>query len=600
MAAHRSRLRLALASAALGAAVLGSATGAAAAGSAAPLEGSPGSPPGDCPSIMPQTDIHKGQTGTGWTVARGHAPRPFVVHILGILDDGIAPGRDMVIIRIADEPGSHMIAKSGGIWAGMSGSPVYVAGKLVGSVSYGFTAGPSPVGGLTPAQDMATILSYPASAGMARAPHLSATAQRTLARIAGVGLAAAGSFSRLPIPFMVSGLNAAGRDRLQTALAKQGIDALVVSGGVAKAPRPSDTTATPVPGGNFAGLISYGDVTAGGVGTTTYVCGDQAIAFGHPLAFTGRASFGANDADALAIVADPTLTPFKLATIGDLFGVLDQDRLNGIRATLGATPPLIPVTARVRSLELGTSRTGETDVTESDFVPGIAPEHLFLDIITATDRQNAGTALIHAVIRGTRPNGDPWVLDRTDRVASTFDVASEAAFALYDKLGALAGNPLEPVHFDSIAINARVSATFREETLASMLVSRNGGPFSLPHLLKVNPGDALTMRVKVREYGGAVRTVDVPLTVPADAHGNGELDVVGGADLIGSECDFDPSSCPSTFNGLLHSLQNAPRADDIVATLGFFTPSGAVHSNSTRTLQPMVVRGGLRIEVLVH
>ena len=600
MATHRSRLGIAMASLALLAMALGPTTAAAASPSAA-LVGSPGSPPGDCPTIMPLTQIVAGQTGTGWTVTSGHTPQPFVVHILGVMPDGIAPGHDMVVIRIADEPGSHIISDAGGIWAGMSGSPVYVAGELVGSVSYGFSTGPSMVGGLTPAEDMATILTYPGATTAARTFRLSPDLRRMVAHAAGVSLAAASSFSRLPVPFVVSGLDPAARKRLQVALARQGIDAMVVPGAAAKAPRANDPGfATPVPGGNFAGLISYGDVTVGGVGTTTYVCAGRAIAFGHPLAFAGRTAFGANDADALAIVTDPTLTPFKMANIGDLFGVLDQDRLVGIRAHLATTPALIPVTARVRSLELGRSRTGETDVTMSDFVEGIAPQHLFSDIISATDRQGAGTALLHWVIKGTRPNGDPWTLDRTDRVTSSGDIASAAAFALDDDLYTIANNPLEPVTFDSVSINTRVSAKFSLGTLSSMLVSRNGGPFTLPATLKVKPGDALTVRVKVRQYGGVVSSSDVHLTVPADAVGSGQLVVVGGADVPSSSCAFDPSSCPRRFPGLLRTLANAPRGDDIVATLGLFGPNGPLKGATSRATQPVVVSGELDLDVLVR
>ena len=101
--------------------------------------------PGPCPTILAQTAILPDMVGTGWTVTTGDTPRPFRVRILGTLQDGIAPGRDMIIIKVSDLPGQHVISQGHGIWAGMSGSPVYLRGRLAGAVSYGFSNGPSRI-----------------------------------------------------------------------------------------------------------------------------------------------------------------------------------------------------------------------------------------------------------------------------------------------------------------------------------------------------------------------------------------------------------------------------------------------------------------------
>ena len=110
----------------------------------------------DCPATIPTSALTVGMTGQGLTVVKGATPQPFAVEIVGVLDDGIGAGRDMIIIEASDLPGRNVISAGGGIWAGMSGSPVYIDGKLLGAVSYGFSASPSPIGGVTPAADMST------------------------------------------------------------------------------------------------------------------------------------------------------------------------------------------------------------------------------------------------------------------------------------------------------------------------------------------------------------------------------------------------------------------------------------------------------------
>ena len=138
--------------------------------------------PGACPTVMAESDVAAGQVGTGWTVEEGQTREAFKVKILGVLPDGIAPGLDLIVIKVSDKTGNDMIARAGGIWAGMSGSPVYIGGKLVGAVSYGLTGSPSPVGGMTPAEPWSAssaIRPLPARRRLARTPAPSSCPRRS-------------------------------------------------------------------------------------------------------------------------------------------------------------------------------------------------------------------------------------------------------------------------------------------------------------------------------------------------------------------------------------------------------------------------------------
>jgi hypothetical protein len=172
-------------------------------------------PAGDCPRTRAVGAIRAGMTGIGWTTVHGDQPEPFRVRVLGTLRDGIGPGRDLVIVKVSDLPGRRVVRAGGGIWSGMSGSPVYILGTLAGAISYGLSEGPSPVGGMTPARYMDRLTNEPVRTGPAGGAR-SAGQGRAVVRVGGtLGVAAAGEagqsnarslvLRRLGIPVAVSG-----------------------------------------------------------------------------------------------------------------------------------------------------------------------------------------------------------------------------------------------------------------------------------------------------------------------------------------------------------------------------------------------------------
>ncbi len=573
--------------------------------------------PSPCADIMPIDEVETGMVGRGWTVVQGDTPERFKVEVLGILPDVIAPGRDLIIVEVSDVPDSTFISRAGGIWAGMSGSPVYVNGRLIGAVAYGFSFGPSGIGGLTPAQDMLRVLDYGTAAGAALAEREAGTVavprelRAELAERAGVPQAEAGSLSRLPLPMAVSGLSSRARQRLQDGFDRAGTSVMVMSGSSAASPSGGVSLGTPVPGGNFAGVISYGDLTAAGIGTTTYVCDGQALAFGHPLLFSGRTSLGANDANALAVVDDPTFGPYKLAAVGELFGTLDQDRLAGIRAELGVAPTTIPVTSDVRSLDHGSQRHGRTDVADSRFVPDIAAFHLLGNLDAVGDRIGGGSSRLKWVVRGERADGDPFILRRANRYASQGDITFESIFELFEQLATIEANPFEKITFTDVDLEAALTEDYQAYSISAVKVSKNGGAFRPRESLRARPGDELVVRAILRQYRGERLRVDLPLTVPDSAIGEGFLEVTGGSgsDFFGLDggCLFDHQACSAGggggdgFDALLQSLKSAPKNHDLSAELVLFGFEGEAEPiASTRERLDRVVDGSASIFISIE
>ncbi len=547
-----------------------------------------------------RTDIDAGMVGTGWTVITGDTPRPFRVRILGTLQDGIAPGRDLIIIKVSDLPGQHVISHGDGIWAGMSGSPVYLGGKLAGAVSYGFSTGPSRIGGMTPARQMERITTYSATSSDRRSVALSAPLKRAVAKEAGVSTASVPSLRPLAVPFIISAPRGPIRNQLASQLRRAFGSIKVLAGSATTGSASSDLASPPVAGGNLAGVIASGDVTVAAVGTTTSVCGDTVLGFGHPMTGDGRVSFGAARASAITIVDDPAGTPFKMANIGRLFGVLDQDRIAGIRATVGSAPRNIAITARVRSTDTGVIRTGHTSVTTSSWLPIVAANHLLVDIFTTTDSQGAGTAVLSWTIRGTRPNGQHWSLVRSDRVASTDVVGLDAGQLLLDQLSTIDEASLEKVKFDSVTISATVSPVVKVFVIQGVQVSRNGGPWKQRDSIVARPGDSLRFLVKIRVLHGGTATKVIALTVPADASGAGTLTVGTDPFGSGSACSFDPTACPSSFPAIIKALRDAPRNDDLQVSLDLTDLDGKDVVTSRTTRLDKVVEGSIQLPIEIQ
>ncbi len=559
--------------------------------------------PVPCPQVLGESAINTGMAGTGWTVTSGDAPRAFRVRVLGTLQDGIAPGRDLVIIKVSDLPGKHVISQGNGIWAGMSGSPVYLGGKLAGAISYGFSEGPSRIGGMTPAAQMQRIASSVASRSRASSSErttvrLSSSLRGVVARDAGIMADDVPTLRRLAVPMIVSSPRGALGRRLTAALRREFGTIRVMAGASARASAAAPLAGAPVPGGNIAAVISSGDVTVAAVGTTTSVCGADVLAFGHPMTGNGKVAFGAARASAITIVDDPGGTPFKMANIGGMFGLVDQDRQSGIHGIIGRRPRGIPVVARVRSTESGHIRTGRTSVTTSSWVPIVAANHLLSDILATADREGPGTAIMTWTIRGTRPSGAHWSLVRSDRVTTTESLALDAGQTLLDLLTAIDQTPAEKVRFDGVTMNVTVSPQVKSYIIRSVQVSRNGGSFRDRTSIAAHPGDRLRFKVRLKIYKGGFATAIIGLTVPATATGSGFVTI--GADSLAADCSFDTTQCPTSFNGLLGALRDAPGNDDLEASLdlsGF--EEGGTKVTATKRLDK-VVEGSIELPIDVQ
>lgn len=574
---HRSRSRArALTGAALAAALAVGGVAGATSGAAAV--------PGECDQAFPVTDLAAGQAVTGSTVSTGTTPEGFTGEVLGVVDDGIFMGLDMIMVRLD----SSEINRVGGIWAGMSGSPVYAAdGRLIGAVSYGLALGPSPVAGVTPFEDMNDYLPGQASQRV----KISAAQARAIARESDVTVAQAqAGFARLPVPLGVSGI---GADRLNQAIERAYMlkNANARPMGTAAAPGVGAGPETLVAGGNLGVTASYGDVTFGGVGTVTSVCGTDIVGFGHPMFFLGRTTAMVNPATAVYIQEDPTLFPFKVANLSAAAGTIDQDRLAAVSGSIGALPEVAEVSS---SVAYGTrSRTGSSNASVPRFMADVTWVQIIGNQDRVIDAIKEGSALQTWTVTGRRANGSPFSVDVTERYADSFDISFATPWDVANAVWTLGG--FTGVKVDDVSVSSAVNDDATAWRLRGLEQRRGGNwfPVGPGQPVVAQAGATVRIRVTMTNQGTTARPV-VQMAIPRRAAGaRGRLAFVGG-DSTWNEPDT------GSLDAFISSLEGALRNDEVRGDLSLETSEGAsIERSVVMAPRSKVVRGSLRAPVRI-
>ncbi len=554
-------------------------------------------PSDPCPAAMPVGELSEGMAASGLTVERGTAADEFSAEFVGVIDDGIAPGMDMIIM----DTDSPAIQRAGGIWAGMSGSPVYAEdGRLIGAVAYGLSLSPSSIAGLVPAEHMLELLNRPGAATMSADDTERASVPRSMRR----EMVASGSASsaqaedgmrRLPLPVAVSGLTSSRIDTFAERVTKRVPDARVHA--AAGTSGVSSTPADIFPGSNFAAALSYGDLTAAGVGTTTAVCGGStALAFGHPFLWSGRSSMSVHPASAVYVQRDNTLGSYKVANPLGVVGTLDQDRLAGIRGQLGDGPATVPVTSTVRSTD-GASRNGTTQVAFADELPWLAAMHLLANQDRVADFIGEGSSRVRWIIDGTRASGEPFRIGVANRYADRWDISFESLWDSLNQLDRIQNNRFERVKITGVDYDVTMSDEFKRYTVGKVFLKRPNGTLVRMYrdrTVRVPAGSRLNLRVVLNQHlnEGPRRRVDLTVTVPVrSAGGVGRVNVIGGP-LYGG------GGGVSNFDELLTKLRLLPRNHALNAVLSLDTSSG-YKQRRARTLVDQVAGGRFSFPIRV-
>ena len=300
--------------------------------------------------ILPLDQVKAGMKGKGRSVFQGNRIEEFDVEIIGVLKN-LQPKKSIILARL--EGG---ILEETGVISGMSGSPVYVDGKLIGAVAYSYgTFVKEPIAGITPIGEMMAI-SEKRKKGPVFSPQVPVKKHLTLDELfmlnkdfflsKAVFHSEGRALKPLNIPLVFSGFSSYAFERSRSFFSNLGFNPVMsaFSGQSLETISPPDLTLRE--GGPVAIQLVSGDLDMSAVGTVTYIDGSKVLAFGHPLYNLGAVDYAMTKAKVITVVPS-LMSSFKLAVSDSLVGKFTQDRSSGLLGELGKVPRLVPVNIRI-------------------------------------------------------------------------------------------------------------------------------------------------------------------------------------------------------------------------------------------------------------
>jgi hypothetical protein len=515
------------------------------------------------PPYYPIDQVKPGMVATGHTVWQGDKIEEFEVHIIGVLRNVIGPRRDLILAKLVGGPLAHT-----GVIAGMSGSPVYIDGKLVGAVSYSLGAfSKEPIAGITPIAEMidaATLDTPRAPIGtrarlempvtrdsVAAAMRASMSWARPFAdrpgdvQIFGDGVSGQVATMLRPIatPLNLGGFSPEIAEMLGASFRDHGFVPVAGAAAAGQIPALSNTPLRP---GSAVGInIVSGDFNMGATGTVTEVIGNKIYAFGHPFFNLGPIAFPMTKAYIHTLLPSMT-SSMKISTLGDVIGTVHQDRATTIAGLTGDAPATIPVKISLES-ERGFKKQFEFRVVSDQLFTPLFTYASILSTLTSYERET-GAATFN--IKGTmnvKSHGEITIEDLFSGNSASMNTAG----SVMAPLTFLLDNDFEPIEIQ--AVDLTIQSTEQPRTATIERVWLDG--------VRARAGRTVPLKVLMRTYRGEEVVRTVPLDIPANAAGSLSVMVSDGARLAQWERrevrqPTEPRSVPQLMRALNTTRKN--------------------------------------------
>ena len=435
--------------------------------------------------LMPIRDLRPGMQGIGKTVIQGDTIEEFNVEILGV--QGSEATGYSVFVRLYGD----LIEKTGGVAQGMSGSPVYVDGRLVGAVAFGKVFNDPHYCFLTPIGRMLSLLDEPKALPADWLPQ-------------GTALQA-GGFTEYGLSY------------LQEKLAPLGLEAVSAVGvgqGSGKALEP---------GSAVGASILQGDMTLGALGTVTWTDDKgNVLAFGHPFMQRGKSNIFMTKAWVLGVVPNMQ-SSYKVGNMGEPIGTFTQDRSSGIGGSQGKLPTTIPLFITVNDTGRGQGVSMRLEVVEDErLAPAIVEAAVVNALSKACDRNGGGTARLRFTITGVDSKKQNLSIQRENMFYSSDAILKNVNAELSEAMTILMQNKFEAVQLYGINVEAQLSEQVQVAEIQRVQAAAE----------KAQAGEKLAIDVTLKPYRGQEFTRTVYFTVPKD-HPGGKLalQVRGGSSM---------------------------------------------------------------------
>ncbi|HXU80944.1 MAG TPA: SpoIVB peptidase S55 domain-containing protein [Polyangia bacterium] len=493
------------------------------------------------PAIMPLSEVKSGMVGEAWTVFRGVKPEPFKIRVVSILRNFI-PRQDVILMR-AEDPRVEF----SGIAAGMSGSPVYINGKLVGAIAYAWSFSKEPLAGVTPIETMLAERQRPRRAN-----------DDLLANNEPAGLPRVASRNDNPneprlttvsVPLSISGVSTVAMNDLADDLKPFGLVPVRVGGGGRRKQGLPVGIDKLEPGAPVGVELVRGDMSAVAMGTLTYVQGDKLVAFGHPMFGIGEVNLPLVLGEVHAFMPSMAAS-FKMASPIAEIGAVTQDRPSCIVGDLSRHATMVPIEVRVNAPDLE-RRTFRAEVARNRRLTPVLASMVITSAIADTEPDVTEMAVSITSRLDVRNYGKVELKDQlfsNEGLSPRLLGSSRGVRALSELLS----NPFEPAVVDRLDIDVQIE--FRRDLSEIVSVALSGD--------SVRAGDVVSLRVIFKPYAGPEFVETVPVKIPSSMAGQSVKVEVAAGGLVRPDV-----AKPESLRGYIENLRSFYTASSIVVSL---------------------------------
>ena len=556
--------------------------------------------------FMPLTEVREGMRGTARSVFRGTEPEEFNVEILGVIPGAVGPKQDLIIGRLSGGPADRT-----GVFAGMSGSPVYVNGKLVGAISYSFPFSKEPICGITPIEQIVSIFeqkrpgktatSEPRSFSFGEivssnsSGDLSDYAVPDSPRISGMSsnsmlIAVAGqSFRPIATPLTFSGFSQATLDRFSPQLLQAGLIPVAATGGASPiTPMKKAGPHTLVGGRSVSMHLARGDYGLAASGTVTMRDGEKIYAFGHPFLGLGSSDLAMSESHVVTVVPSVN-NSFKLAVDDSLVGSMTQDRATGVFGKLGTAPKMIPV-----KLSITTSRGQEQLVNfeiaqDETLTPLLLNITMYNSLIAQERTMGISTIMLSGEVKVK--NNAPIKLQRRFGGSQAFQFA---ALSVSSPVGMLLRGKFDDLDLEGITLDLKLEEGSNTATLDRLAIDR----------ADVRAGETIEVQAFARTSSGTVFVHRIPVKIDDDTPPGMYSITVGDGGTI-QKTEAIQQFVPKDLTDMIETINKVRLPDRLYAKMYRTTPGIVVGTKEMPNLPPSVlatlnndrITGGIRPSV---
>lgn len=535
--------------------------------------------------IFPLSEIKEGMRGEARTVFRGNQAEEFSVEILGVVPGAVGPKQDMIVGKISGGGADRTH-----VFAGMSGSPVYIDGRLVGAIAYSFPFSKEAICGITPIEQMVSIfeqnqnqkmkplqpraISFAELASVELKSNLPFKAL-TSPVIAGSNLPqlAGQTFQPIATPVSFNGFAQETLNLFAPQLMSAGLLPVAAVGGAAKMGALKNYDENTLQGGASVSMaLTRGDYSMAASGTVTFRDGEKVYAFGHPFLSLGTSDLPMSESHVVAVVPSVN-NSFKLAVPDSMVGTMTQDRATGVFGKLGQAPKMIPVKLNLETSR-GQTETFNFEVAKDDFLTPLLLNITIFNSIVANER-GLGDSTVSITGKVDVKGQEPIKIERRFSGAQAAQMTSGSVAV---PMNLLLDSRFENIEVGGVELNITSTDGSRTAVLERISLDRT----------EVRAGESFEAQAFVRGDNGQVFVQKVPVKVPLDTPAGTLLVALGDGNSL-QQASASRQFVPKNLADLIKMINSVKKNDRLYVQTFRVTNGAIIGARELPNLPPSVL-----------